>query len=65
MTKTEKLKIESCDNGYIVTMGLNGAKSVAKSKGEVCTIIAECLKSIIPNEKDIDNIITLDISLTK
>ena len=46
-------------------MGLKGAKSVAKSKGVVCTMIAESLKSNIPNEMDIENILTLEISLTK
>lgn len=63
--KTEKLKIESCDNGYIVTMETSGTRSVAKSKSEVCALIAESLKSVIPNEKDIANVITLEISLTK
>lgn len=65
MNKTEKLKIESCDNGYIVTLVTSGAKSVAKSKSEVCTMIADSLKSIFPNEKDIENVISLDITLTK
>ena len=65
MTKTESLNIESYDNGYIITMGASRTKSVAKSKSEVCAMIAESLKSIIPNEKDIENIITLDISLKK
>ena len=44
MTKTESLNIESCDNGYIITMGASRTKSVAKSKNEVCAMIAESLK---------------------
>lgn len=55
MTKTESLKIESCDNGYIIEMVTIGKKSVAKNKNEVCAMIADSLKGIIPDEKDIEN----------
>lgn len=52
MKITRILKIENCSNGYIITVEPGIKKIVAKSKEEVCKLIAESIQDIIPEENN-------------